>query len=191
MSQSFRAGRGRRMQSVIERTLGQPNPPQMETRTGLALRLRAVTVPDRPFVEEFYSQLTIEDFRFRRVAGLKAVNPHHILDRIEVDHLHAEHLLAFDPAVGRLAGSVIILADHGLANAEVAVVVAPQFRGQGIGWSLLRHAAELARERGLSSLRSIETLGDHEPLEVKRTAGFQARPYEADSSFVIVEATLA
>ena len=179
------------MQLVIDRTLAEPNPPQLQTRNGLILRLRAVTMPDRPFVDEFYAQLTIRDFRFRLVAGLKAVNPHQILGRIEVDHRHAEHLLAFDPAAGKLAGCVVIVADHGLANAEAAVVVAPLFRGQGIGWSLLRHAADLSRERGLSSLRSIETLGDHEPLEIAQTPGFQARPYDADPSLMMVEARLA
>ncbi|MCL6251221.1 GNAT family N-acetyltransferase [Altererythrobacter sp. KTW20L] len=179
------------MQLVIDRTMAEPNPPQLQTRNGLVLRLRAVTMPDRPFVDEFYAQLTIRDFRFRLVAGLKAVNPHQIIGRIEMDHRHAEHLLAFDPAVGKLVGSVIILADHGLANAEAAVVVVPQFRGEGIGWSLLRHAADLARERGLSSLRSIETLEDHEPLEIARTSGFQAMPYDADPTLMMLEATLA
>ncbi len=179
------------MVSKFERILGVSYPRQLQIQNDLVLRLRAAKMYDRPFVDEFFAQLTIRDFRFRLVAGLKVVNPHQMVGRIEVGNLYAEHLLAFDPATGKLAGCVIILADHGLANAEAAVVVSPQFRGRGIGWSLLRHAADVLRERGLSSLRSIETLEDHEPLEIAFASGFQAKPYDADPTLIMVEANLA
>lgn len=175
------------MQRTIERTLGEPVPPRLETRDGLAMRLRPVTAHDRPFVADLYSRVAIDDFRFRFLTGLKAVNPQTVVARIEVDHHRAEHLLAFDPASERLCGSLIICADSTMESAEVAVVVEQGFRGRGIGWCLLRHAADLAKERQFRAIRTVETLAAHNPAEVLRCHGIEARPCAVDPTLVLLE----
>jgi hypothetical protein len=43
----------------------------------------------------------------------------------------------------------------------------------------------------LNSLRLNGTLEDHDPLDIVRTAGFQARSHDADTTLMTVEAALA
>ncbi|WP_164843936.1 GNAT family N-acetyltransferase [Croceicoccus ponticola] len=179
---------GTTMGNAIDRTLGEPFSQELETRSGMKLDLRPVTVSDGPALADLFHRMDVEDLRFRFLTGLSVVKPHQIASMIEVDHRQAEHLLAFDHASGALAGSVMLVADKGLEIAEVAVVVADEFRGKGIGWTLLRHAADLARERGLKTLRSIESRANHDALEVERTLGFRARAYDGDPTLVLVEA---
>ncbi|WP_324827713.1 GNAT family N-acetyltransferase [Qipengyuania zhejiangensis] len=179
------------MGNAIDRTLGEQAVHDLETRGGLRLDLRPVTLDDGPLLADLFDRLTVEDLRFRFLTGLDAVKPHQVATMLEVDHRQAEHLLAFDKATGTLVASVMIVADPAMEVAEVAVVVAREFRGKGIGWTLLRHATDLARERGIRTLRSVESRANHDALEVERTLGFEAHPYDGDPTMVLVEASLA
>ncbi len=179
------------MGTAVDRTLGEGDAPRLETRAGIALDLRPVTIDDGPLLSDLFGRLTPEDLRFRFLTGLNVVQPHVIASMLEVDHRRAEHLLAFDHATGTLAGSVMIVADPDLHDAEVAIVVAREYRGKGIGWTLLRHAADLARQRGLRTLRSIESRANHDAIEVERALGFTAQGYDHDPALVVLEADLA
>ena len=110
---------------------------------------------------------------------------------LEVDHRHSEHILAFDTATGELIATLLLLADSGMESAEVTVSVAADWKGRGIGWTLLRHASDLAQSRGVKKLRSVESRANHDALEVERALGFHAQPVEGDPSLVQVEMDLA
>ena len=107
-----------------------------------------------------------------------------------MDHRHREHLLAFEAASSLLVASLMIVADEHMKVAEVAIAVDPAFKDRGIGWTLLSHATELARERGLRCLRSIESRGNHKAIEVERALGFTTRDYDGDATLVLVEVEL-
>jgi GNAT superfamily N-acetyltransferase len=175
------------MGSAIDRTLGEQVAHRLKTRSGLELDLRQVTADDGPVLADLFARVTIEDLRFRFLTGLGIVKPHHIVSMIEIDHRQAEHLLAFDHATGTIVGSMMIVADLAMERAEVAIVVAKDFRGKGAGWTLLRHAADIARERGFRSLCAIESREHHDALEVERALGFKAEPYEGDTTLVVLE----
>lgn len=178
------------MGTEVDRTLGEQVTPELKTRSGMQLDLRPVTLDDGPIVADLFQRLTPEDLRFRFLSGMEVVKPHQIASLIELDHRQAEHLLAFDHATGTLVGSLMVATDAAMEKAEVAIVVAKEFRDQGIGWTLLRHATELARERGFRSLCAIESRANHDALDVERTLGFTSRPYDGDPTLVIVETKL-
>jgi acetyltransferase len=163
----------------------------LKTRDGHGLRLRPVTPDDTAAVAAFFDGLTPEDMRFRFLSGRRQLSPDQLAAMVGVDHRHSEHLLAFDDATSRLVASLMIVADPHMEAAEVAIAVSPQFKGCGIGWALLKHAAELARERGLRRLRSIESRANHQAIEVERALGFKTCAYDGDATLVLVEAELA
>src|SRR3546814_15750117 len=80
----------------------------------------------------------------------------------------AESVLAFAED-GALVGVATLAADARRETAEVAVSVHRDWKAQGIGWSLLRHAAQIARATGISRLQSIESRENHAAIEVERT----------------------
>src|SRR3546814_13177900 len=70
-------------------------------------------------------------------------------------------------------------------TAEVAVSVHRDWKAQGIGWSLLRHAAQIARATGISRLQSIESRDNHAAIEVERDLGFTARACPGDGKKLV------
>lgn len=174
----------------LDTTLSEAGGVMLTTRDGLVLKLRPVSTDDTSIVAALFDGLSPEDMRFRFLSAQRHVSAGQLAALVGVDHRHSEHLLAFDTATSQLVASLMIVADEHLEAAEVAIAVSPACKGHGIGWTLLRHAADLARERGVRWLRSIESRANHQAIEVERALGFSTRAYEGDATLVVVEAEL-
>ncbi len=160
------------------------------TRKDAALRLRPVRLTDGPLLTEFFARLSPEDFRFRFLDSRTAPAEHDIAAMLEVDHQCSEHELAFDTRSGELVASVMVVSAPATETAEVAVAVASGWKHRGIGWALLRHAADLAFRRGIRTLRCLESRASHDALEVERTFGFRASVLQDETDVVLLEAQL-
>lgn len=177
--------------SSLDPTLADQSGITLSTRSGTTLRLRPVTMDDGPLVADLFARLSPENLRFRFLDSRPQPTPGDIAAMIGVDHRHTEHVLAFDEGTGQVVASMMLVADERMESAEVAIAVADDARGRGIGWSLLKHAADLARARGIKLLRSVESSANHDALEVEHALGFSARVYDGEPGMVIVEADLA
>lgn len=176
--------------NALDPTLSDPQSVNLATRSGRVITVRPVTDSDTHEVEQFFNRLSPEDMHFRFLSGQHRLSHHQLAALVGVDHRHSEHLLAFDKVSGELIGSLLIAADQHMEVAEVAIAVAPEHKRQGLGWTLLKHAAELARQRGVRRLRSIESKANHQAIEVERALGFSASEYPDDARLVLVEAKL-
>ena len=174
----------------IDATLSEAGATHLVTRGGVELTLRPVRTDDAERLARFYDGLSANDMRFRFLSAQQHLSTSQLAALIEVDHRHREHLLAFERASGALAATLLIAADDRFENAEVAVSVAPAYKGRGLGWSLLHHAVDLARERGISRLRSIESRANREAIEIERTLGFKSSDYEGDATLALLEIDL-
>jgi len=177
--------------SSLDTTLADQSGISLSTRSGISLRLRPATLNDGPLLTGLFKRLSPESLRFRFLDARRQPTTADIAAMLSVDHRHTEHVLAFNAFTDQLVGSLMLTADERMQVAEVAIVVADDVRGRGIGWSLLKHAADLARERGISRLRSIENSGNYDALEGERALGFTARVYEDEPGLLIVEIDLA
>jgi acetyltransferase len=140
---------------------------------------------------QFFARLTPEDLRFRFFDSRKAASGHEIAAMLDVDHRRSEHLLAFDARTGEVVASLMLVADPSMDSAEVAIAVASAWKHRGVGWSLLRHASDLAFARGIRTLRCIESRANHDAVEVERTLGFRARALEDEPGLILLEAQLS
>jgi acetyltransferase len=173
---------------ALDRTIGDPGEHTLVTKSGLQLHVRPVTLDDGPALASLFADLDADDLRFRFLSALRKVRPDQIAAMLEIDHREAEHLLAFVDGEKAPIASLMLVADAALESAEVAIVVDPEFQGRGVGYALLLHARNLARERGLHALRSIESRANHRALEVERDLGFSTSSYEGEPALVLVEA---
>jgi GNAT superfamily N-acetyltransferase len=89
-----------------------------------------------------------------------------------------------------LVASLMVVANPRTETAEVAIMVATEWKGHGVGWTLLRHAGDLASGRGLKKVRSMESLARHDAMELENVTGFRAQPLAEDPHLILVEAVL-
>ena len=175
---------------ALDPTLSEPGFHTLTTRDGTTLRLRPVTHHHSALLSELFASLDPDDLRYRFLGGGDHISALQLAAMIEVDHRHCEHLLAFEIKTLKLVASTLIASDDHMDCAEVAIVVHRDFKGRGIGWSLLKHAADLARERGIRRVRSIESRANYQAIEIEQMQGFTARPCQGDPGLVVLEARL-
>jgi acetyltransferase len=162
----------------------------LTTRTGCRLLVRAAAATDEPMLKGLFEHLTPDDLRFRFLSGIEHVRHEQLAAMLRVDHIHSETFLAFDGESGQLVATAMLAADPQLALGEVAISVHRDFKGRGIGWTLLEHVARAARAMGIGKLQSIESRDNHAAIELEREMGFTARTCPGDPTLVIVETVL-
>lgn len=159
---------------------------KLKTRTGVKLDVRPASADDEPLLIDFFGKLTPDDLRFRFLSTVKEVGPALIHRLADVDHDRTEDLLAFDEDDGALVATATIAAEPDLANAEVAIAVRSDRKGEGIGWTLLRHACDYAAARGIRRIESIESSQNSPAISLETEMGFTARPYGDDATLTLV-----
>lgn len=177
--------------TALDLTLAERPGLRLITRDGVRLRLHPAEPVDGAALGDLLGSLRSEDVRFRFLVSQKEPDSEQVGQMVTVDHRRTEHVLAIDEVTRKPVASLMLAADPQMQTAEVAITVAPGARGRGIGWALLKHAARLARERGLKKLRSVECRANHDALEVERALGFVCKPVEDEPDLVMVEADLA
>lgn len=178
------------MSPALACAVAEPPNVRLVTSAGVHLRLQPVGTYESAALHRLLGSLSHEDLRFRFLVSHRP-DPAQISELVRVDHRRTEHILAIDEWSRRPVASLLMAADPQMRTAEVAIVVASGACDRGIGWALLKHAADLARSRGIETLRSIESRANHDALEVERAPGFVAKPVEGDPALVMLEAALA
>jgi GNAT superfamily N-acetyltransferase len=119
---------------------------------GQRIRLRLLETDDANLIRRFYWRMS-RDTIYRRFMG-PVVPPADALVRrlIDVDHRDRDALIALD-ARG-IAGVARYASTPGRPEYDVAVVVADDWQGKGLGRLLMRRLAHIARLRGISSFHA-------------------------------------
>jgi acetyltransferase len=160
---------------------------QFTTRDGLVLDVRPAFVEDEALLEDFFEKVSEEDRRFRFLAASKHVGHDQLVPLTHVDHWRTESFLAFERQSGALVASAMLAGDAAMDTGEIAVSIRSDFRGRGVGWTMLDLIAEEARKRGLKRVISIEDRDNHAAIELEREKGFVAHGMDGDPHLVMLE----
>jgi RimJ/RimL family protein N-acetyltransferase len=119
-------------------------------RDGSPVTVRAVNLDDAPLFAAMYERLGEESRRRRFVVAPPALSTEDLRYLTDVDHRRHDALIALDPHTGDLVGEAryVSLRDQPGA-AEVAALVAEDWRGRGLATTLLTELSKRARENGL------------------------------------------
>lgn len=146
---------------------------ELVTRAGVALTIRPVEPTDRSLMEDFFRHVGADDLRFRFLTPLRQVDDARLADMCVVDVPRAMTFLAFDGAM--LAAIATVVGEPATCKAEVALTTRPEWKRQGVSWTLLDHAVRFARANGFEEIVSIERADTAEALGVERDMGFHQR----------------
>ncbi len=177
-------------------TLSQPKPAShlpsisdlvfLITRTGFEFAVRPVVPFDEPALADLFSHIDKDDIRFRFLSPRK---PGHEMfkELIDVDHDRKESYLAIAPDGKTVIANAVVAADTANECAEVAIAMHRDYKGKGVGWTLLKYVAEQEKRKGVKKLQSIKSRENHEAIELEREMGFKASSYPGDGSLVRLE----
>ena len=144
------------------------------------LEIRALRRSDRDRLEEAFYALS-EQSRYERFLGPKPRLTSRELDRlVDLDHVTHDALAAFDRLTGRLVGVARYAAypdDESVA--DVAITIADDWQGRGLGSLLLGGLVERAAANGLARLSGTVLAENHRSLGLLRKLGFRATGRDA------------
>jgi GNAT superfamily N-acetyltransferase len=164
---------------------------ELTTVGGLNLKVRPASETDEAALLDLFGKASLEDLRFRFLTSTRAVPRCVAHDLSNVDHQRTEDLLAFDASDRSLAASAMIVVDEQTAEAEVAIIVRADLKGQGVGRAMLAHACDYAKARGIRTIRSMELRENRSGIELEEKMGFSAHPAPDDMSLTVLTKSLA
>ncbi|GGD44748.1 GNAT family N-acetyltransferase [Croceicoccus pelagius] len=159
------------------------------TRDAVQLTVRPVEPRDEALLEDFFENVCESDRRFRFLSAQAHIGHDQIAPLVEVDHWQTENFLAFDTGNGALVATAMLACDARMDVGEIAVSVRSDYRGRGVGWSMLDVLSRAAQERGLKQVIAIEDRDNHAAIELEREKGFEPRPFAGDNSLVVLTRT--
>jgi GNAT superfamily N-acetyltransferase len=164
-------------------------PETYSTRSGIQLLIRPTTQLDEEQLIAFFDRVTDDDRRFRFLAASSHISHEQVKPLIHVDHIRSESFLAFETTGGTLVATGQLACDDALDTAEVAVSVRADYRGRGVGWTMLDLLASEAKRRGVRRVISIESRDNHAAIELEREKGFAPESLDGDPTLIVLSKT--
>lgn len=171
-----------------------PYPKQLEeefvTESGRTVLLRPIRPEDEPAHYEFLSKVTPEDIRLRFFGTVRTL-PHSEMARltqIDYDREMAFVATARRPdAIGvETLGVVRIVADLNNEQAEYAILVRSDMKGQRLGRKLMEKMVDYCRSRGTRQIIGLVMRNNKRMLDMIHDMGFKSHPVPDDEVMEVV-----
>jgi acetyltransferase len=140
-------------------------------RDGSRVTIRPLIPEDAALYPEFLANVTAEDLRLRLFAPVAQVTPAMIERFTHYDPDTAIALIALDE-VGRMLGVARLHDDPHGTGGEFAVLVRSALKGHGLGWVLMQHIIEHARQKGLADVHGEVLAENLTMLQMCKELGF-------------------
>jgi RimJ/RimL family protein N-acetyltransferase len=125
-------------------------------RDGSRILIRPVRSTDASLIAEGFARLSERSRRMRFLGKKDELTPAELHYYANVDHHDHEALGALDPADGRLAGVARYVRDADDPQAaEIALTIADDWQGRGLGTELLARLSDRAREEGIRRFTAV------------------------------------
>lgn len=139
-------------------------------RDGSTLAVRPIKPEDEAQLARFFANLSLESRVFRFFAAVANADAS-VKRMVDVDYTGRYGIVAVAGADREIVGHAMYVSiDHG--KAELALAVADDFQGRGLGTILLGQLAEAAGGAGFEVLEAIVRPENHRMLELLRESGF-------------------
>jgi acetyltransferase len=142
------------------------------TRGGEHIVMRRAEPADKALYFDFLRDVSAADLRLRffaRVSELSAAES----DRLgHLDYSHEIAFVALDEATGQMLGLVRLRDELDEQTAEFAILVRSRLKGHGLGWLLMQHVIDYAKEKGLRRVYGDVLAENASMLQMTAELGF-------------------
>ena len=130
-------------------------------RDGSQVQIRPVRGSDAPLLADGFARLSARSRQQRFLSPKHSLSAAELRFLTEVDHHDHEAIGALSPADGRGVGIARYIRDPGDPEAaEIAVTIADDWQGRGLGTELLARLSERARQEGICRFTATIAYGN-------------------------------
>ena len=182
-----------------------PYPAQYEQlwplRGGGDYTVRPIHPDDAQMLQDLVRSMSPESRYFRFVSSIQEL-PATLLSRftlIDYDREMALVALYKERTTGadgesveteRIVGVSRYITNPDSSSCEFSLVVADDFKGQGLGSRLMRSIMDVAREKGLTEIDGLVLAKNPNMLKLMKSLGFSVKPFPEDADFKLVTQAL-
>lgn len=152
--------------------------------------VRPVKPEDEPLLARFFPRVSAEDLRLRFFATIKEFDHLFVARLVQIDYARSMAFVALD-AAGELAGVVRLHSDADYRNAEYAILVRSDLKGQGLGSQLMQLVIDYARREGLECIEGEVLAENTRMLSMCRELGFTVTALPEDKNVYLARLELA
>ena len=179
-----------------ERLAVRPYPSDLEAalkdRQGRAFPMRPIKPEDSPLIDDLLEHTDPEDLRMRFLSPLRRL-PRQLAARLtQIDYDREMAFVVFTDdgekniaAVGRLSE------DPDRERAEYAILVRTDHQGIGLGFALMQHLIDYARQRGVGEIFGHVLRENHHMLDLCETLGFVRAAIEGEPGVIELRLEIA
>ena len=130
-------------------------------RDGSQVQIREVRGSDAPLLADGFARLSARSRQQRFLSPKHSLSAAELRFLTEVDHHDHEAIGALSPADGRGVGIARYIRDPGDPEAaEIAVTIADDWQGRGLGTELLARLSDRARQEGICRFTATVAYGN-------------------------------
>ena len=172
--------------SGVERFAIRPYPAELEQVVvwqGQSLMLRPIRPEDAAAHQAFFDALDAEDIRLRVFIGMRELQPAQLARLTQIDYDRAMAFIAtrkHSDGQPETLGVVRVIADPDNEQAEFAVIIRSDLKGQGLGSLLTAKVIAYCRERGTGEIIGEALPQNSGVLNLLRRFGFDLIPMPDD-----------
>lgn len=173
--------------------VGPANPRWTETlRDRRQVLLRPIERQDAQAERDFIQALSPESRRARFLYQMNSPSQALIDSLTDIDYTNDVAFIAVvhDDGRDRMVGACRYALGPDPEQCEVAVAVLDDWQEQGLGTAMMRHLIDVARDRGIKRMVSVDDAGNLEMRDLARYLGFHTKTSPDDPSQVVHTLTL-
>jgi GNAT superfamily N-acetyltransferase len=156
-------------------------------RDGTSVLVRPISGDDAELERRFIEKLSAQTRRFRFLGEVNSPSPQMLASLTHPDATRDAALIALvaEGAVKREIGVARFCGATNGKECECAVVVADEYQGRGLATLLLQELIEIARQRGMVSMYSIDSRSNTGIEELAKHMGFSRSADPDDATQVV------
>jgi len=144
---------------------------------GTHIRVRPIVPADIERIRHAFAVGDAETIRSRFFTGAPPSSEGHLHYLVEIDYVMRLALVAIDMD-GNSIGIARYEGAEGLASAEIAIVVAPEWRSRSVGQTLVTALEAPARDAGIAEFEALFVPGNRAIAEMLLSLGYGNRRLE-------------
>ncbi len=145
-------------------------------RDGTRVLIRPIAKDDAALERAFLERLSPQSRQYRFLGQVNVSDE--LINRLtDIDYRHDMAFVALRHEEGEkreIGVSRFCMSDDG-TSCECAAAVADEWQGRGLGYLLMRHLIEVARQRGVKRMFSIDSAANGHMRELATSLGFERK----------------